>query len=300
MSVTIAKVFPGHWVTTYTTTTTVTVAGGVGTAVSDTSSSDSFHYGVNQWGQAGVQISFYNESDKEIKYIEFEVIPLNSVNDPVASPCKLTGTGPIKPHSANKRTWGFVWTNSSIRAVGILECKVLYSDGTIETQSLLAGAGKKELYFDGSVGEPNTWPAILTSVLLLAAVASQFIGNGRYRGRHSVFASDSFLPFQPWIQFALIVVFVYAAFILTRRMKNKTGTLGASLAALVCCLMSFSPRIGISSFLLRANYYSNPAIYITFMPFASFIGTVIMLVLLVLSAANVFKKYMIRHDHSVI
>ena len=107
MGITVSSLFIGHPVTTYTTT--VTVAGGF--ASSDTTSTEGFQAGPNQWGQAGVQIKFYNEDTRDIKYVKLTVFPFNQVRDVVGgifNSATLTVTGPIKAHHSKTAQWDYV------------------------------------------------------------------------------------------------------------------------------------------------------------------------------------------------
>ena len=170
MSITIGSVFHGHWVRKYITTTRVMVTGSVGRGVSNTTATDLFKRGVNRSGQAGVEIDFYNESEKAIKNVSFQVVPVNKVNDVVGEAVQLQATGPIKKHSVNKRIWDYVWTNSSIHKILITGLTIEYMDGTIDKQSSLVESGEKTIRYDSAVGRTWICPVILTAILLAGIV----------------------------------------------------------------------------------------------------------------------------------
>ncbi len=93
MGITITSFGIGHPVTNITTTTTVQD----GFATSNTTSSEGFEPGVNRWGQAGAKIEFYNEDERDIKYVDFQLVPFNNVGDVVGgigSMCTVRATNP--------------------------------------------------------------------------------------------------------------------------------------------------------------------------------------------------------------
>ena len=92
----------------------------------------------NSAGGVNLQIDFfYYDKEKEIKYIDFTVVPYNSVND--VSLCEIKRrssavlriTGPITsrayPFSYN---WETVWYNNTISYVKITKMKITYKDGS--------------------------------------------------------------------------------------------------------------------------------------------------------------------------
>ena len=103
--------------------------------------------GIKRWtagpdtaGGVGVLISIKNDSEKTIKYVIFEVIPYNAVND--VAPSSIGGetnkwlkiTGPINPGANNMDSiWESQWYNFSICTVKIVQIDVIYMDGSMET-----------------------------------------------------------------------------------------------------------------------------------------------------------------------
>lgn len=103
--------------------------------------------GQKQWtegpdsaGGTGVKIFIKNDSEKTIKYVSFEVIPYNAVNDVAPSEIGgktnqwLTITGPINPGADHMEAqWESIWYNSTIKRVEIRTIEVEYMDGSKET-----------------------------------------------------------------------------------------------------------------------------------------------------------------------
>ncbi len=103
--------------------------------------------GMRRWiggpdtaGGVGVLISIKNDSEKTIKYVSFEAIPYNAVND--VAPSSIGGvtnkwlkiTGPINP-GANYMgaQWESLWYNYSIARVEFRTIEIDYMDGSKET-----------------------------------------------------------------------------------------------------------------------------------------------------------------------
>ena len=279
MSITIARAFPGHWQRTYTTTTTISVVNGVGSGVTNTSANDSFVEGVNQWGQSGVRIEFYNESKKDIRNVTFEVAPLNGSYFPVSSAVQLQMTTPIKSHAVGKPIWSFLWSDPSIRSVQIARCKVQYADGTSETQS--QNSGDKPLIEDHSVSHPLGFPCVLFGLLLMYAIYSFVI----YRGPYGI---AWILPLGDSLSFTLVLIAVFAAMIFSRLIRNKTATIIASAAALALGVYGLRPRIlyVIRGFSRGDSWdYLGDEIY----SLLAVVGCLLFLIVLVLCAADVLK-----------
>lgn len=281
MSITISSCFPGHWVRTYTTTTTVNVINGLGLANSNTNSSDSFERGPNQYGQAGNKIVFYNESDKDIKYIHFKVVALNSVGDVVGLPITLKATGPIKKHSVQSSVWDYIWNNSSICQTGIFEATIEYFDGTIEKQSLTPKENEKELYVDGSVGHTLTTPILLTLALCACLVGENFLSH--YSLSHYHYKMRLGMPnlFSTTNDLMLIIALLgIATIIFSKRLRNKKGTIaGCGMMLVIGTISSIMQLLNNSS--THSYAYHFPALMTAFQA-----GTIVLLVLLLLSALN--------------
>lgn len=103
---------------------------------------------------AGVENSYFNATDKEIKYLTFVYVPYNQVGDQVQctiskkikASCKLTG--PIKPYEQGYVTWDSLWYNPTVTRVELVQLHVEYMDGTEET---IDGADVVNIYDKNSV-----------------------------------------------------------------------------------------------------------------------------------------------------
>jgi len=93
----------------------------------------------------GISISFINDSDKVIKYIDVDVYPANGVGDIVScdhsKKCVVSArhTGPIYPHkgliipaSISNMASDSLWWNSTIRTAYLQKVTVIYMDGTVK------------------------------------------------------------------------------------------------------------------------------------------------------------------------
>lgn len=88
-----------------------------------------------------VLLNFFNTSHKTIKYVYFEVLPYNAVDDIVYSEINndsyvsLKATGPIYPDSPSCRTaldckgYSNVWYNSTIEYIRINQINIIFMDG---------------------------------------------------------------------------------------------------------------------------------------------------------------------------
>ena len=114
---------------------------------------ESWSYSANHVGGVGVKHSYYNASDKAIKYLTFVYEAYNAVDDKVA--CQTSGeylasgrlTGPIQPGEEYEVKWDVFWYNPTITRVEIAEVRVEFMDGTEET---IAGAHVLSMYDDES------------------------------------------------------------------------------------------------------------------------------------------------------
>lgn len=106
-------------------------------------------------------ITFENTSNKTIKYVDFELIPYNRVDDITYSTLDGDSTKTvqvvdyIKPNSRYKAKWNAVWYNSSIAYMKINSIRITYTDNSVEkiTNEKLNGLFKKreltkEVYLD--------------------------------------------------------------------------------------------------------------------------------------------------------
>ena len=106
-------------------------------------------------------ITFENTSNKTIKYVDFEVIPYNRVDDITYSTIDQSSqkiiqvVDYISPNARYKAKWKAVWFNSSISYMKINSIKITYSDNATEIikNSQISGLYKtkgmeKEIYKD--------------------------------------------------------------------------------------------------------------------------------------------------------
>ena len=87
----------------------------------------------------GVDAYFYykNCSDKTIKYLIWEGIPINAVGDPVS--CDIRGnsvfhgkdTGPVKPNASGGGVWKCAWYNWTAKKLDIKGVRIEYTDGSV-------------------------------------------------------------------------------------------------------------------------------------------------------------------------
>lgn len=292
MGITVSSLFIGHPVTTYTTT--VTVAGGF--ASSDTTSTEGFQAGPNQWGQAGVQIKFYNEDTRDIKYVKLTVFPFNQVRDVVGgifNSATLTVTGPIKAHHSKTAQWDYVWDGSSISSVSIGEAEIVYFDGTSEKVSAA------DLHYDRALRHSPTIPITLVCSLLLCTLIPSLFSQYFYD-------TSSAIPCQP-ILFFIMLLFPLVGIFFSRRLKNRPLAIASAAVTAVASAAVLYPyfaqffRHGTLN--LNGYYYNSvawsylhysyslrtPALW-TSPEFSLAVGGFVMAVLLLLCSLNVFRK----------
>ena len=90
----------------------------------------------NSAGGVLVQFIFENLSEKEIKYVYFEVTPYNRVND--IAPSQIGGktlarceaVGPIPQFEYKNGIWENVWYNPTITQAVINRIEIIYTDNT--------------------------------------------------------------------------------------------------------------------------------------------------------------------------
>ena len=93
----------------------------------------------NSAGGVGVSMVISNNSEKEVKYVYFDVTPINAVDDEVIcevsrkSHATLQITGPLKAWAVQTPSWDCVWYNSTIKNLSLYSVEVIYMDGTKET-----------------------------------------------------------------------------------------------------------------------------------------------------------------------
>lgn len=96
-------------------------------------------------------ITFENTSNKTIKYVDFEIIPYNRVDDITYSTLDRVSMKTVqvvdyvKPNSRYQAKWNAVWYNNSIAYMKINSIKITYTDNSVEkiTNEKLNGLFKK-------------------------------------------------------------------------------------------------------------------------------------------------------------
>ncbi len=266
MGITITSLGIGHPVTNITTTTTV--QGGF--ATSNTTSSEGFEAGVNRWGQAGAQIMFYNEDDRDIKYVDFQLVPFNNVGDIVGgidSVCTVRATGPFKSHRRASTQWNYIWDGFAIKQLGITKVEITYMDGSTETVE-----GLKQ-HYDGAMGKGYALSIVLMLCSLICYICSFML-----RG----YSIAKLLPQS--IDFTLMLVFPFLGLIFSRKKERRLATLFAALnvaSCIVVVMVRMSPS-GWYLFLTRMGWR-----------YWWYLLCLLMSVILLLRAtgAGLFKKY---------
>lgn len=192
MGITIGKAIPVHWVNTTYTSVDVIGSGGVYTGMGGSRTFRECKPGVNQWGQAGASITYTNDSNKEIKYIVFTVVPLDSVNSRLSVPVRLQETGPIKPHAIKSCQWDYMWQAGSLKRIIVESVTIEYMDGTFEEQAIQPGKNQTLLQYDPAAGYSMTLPIVL-SALAAAFMFFSIRADIRFIGLHILFMALSLL-----------------------------------------------------------------------------------------------------------
>ncbi len=192
MGVTIGKAIPVHWVNTTYSSVDVIGSGGVYTGMGGSRTFRECKPGVNKLGQAGASITYTNDSNKEIKYIIFTVVPLDSVNSRLSVPVRLKETGPIKPHATKSCQWDYMWQAGSLKKIIVENVSIEYMDGTFEEQAAHPGMNQAQLQCDPAAGHSMTTPIVL-SILALAFMVFSMRSNIRFIGLHIIFILLSLL-----------------------------------------------------------------------------------------------------------
>lgn len=224
VGITITSFGIGHPVTNITTTTTV--QGGF--ATSNTTSSEGFEPGVNRWGQAGAQIGFYNEDERDIKYVDFQLIPFNNVGDVVGgigSMCTVRATGPFKSHRRASVKWNYIWDGFAIKSMGIVETGITYMDGSTETVE-----GRKQ-HCDGAMGHGWSLPIFLMLCSLICYI--WYLSSGTFNLRYLTMGYPL-----PTINYVLMLVFPLLGLIFSRKKDQRLATLFSALNVASCTVMA--------------------------------------------------------------
>jgi hypothetical protein len=82
----------------------------------------------------GMEMTFYNPTKKEIKYIHATVVGYNAVKDPVIELGKTSHTlkciGPMPPNDHGTYKFDYVWHSDLVETAKVTTIKVQYMDGT--------------------------------------------------------------------------------------------------------------------------------------------------------------------------
>ena len=93
-------------------------------------------YHPNSAGGVDIGINFWNNTQKTIKYVYFDVVPYNRVGDRTVSEignkslASLKITNFINPYQNYSSRWSNVWYNSEIGFCKILKIRIIYSDNS--------------------------------------------------------------------------------------------------------------------------------------------------------------------------
>lgn len=94
--------------------------------------------GADSAGGVSFEVCFINDSDSEIKYITFHVVPYNAVNDSVGSQYDhqndvgYRGTGPLGRGKQGSFFFENCWYNSTIKYAKIVDVDIIYMDESTE------------------------------------------------------------------------------------------------------------------------------------------------------------------------
>lgn len=86
----------------------------------------------------GLEIEFYNTTNKSIKYITTTIVGYNSVGDKVFNVkkktynCQVKSIGPIEPESSGSYKFNYVWFSDIVQTAKVTNVIVQYMDGTIK------------------------------------------------------------------------------------------------------------------------------------------------------------------------
>ena len=234
MGITLTSFGIGHPVTNITTTTTV--QGGF--ATSNTTSSEGFEPGVNRWGQAGAQVEFYNEDERDIKYVDFQLVPFNNVGDIVGgigSMCTVRATGPFKSHRRASVKWNYIWDGFAIKRMGIVETEITYMDGSVETVEGLMQ------HCDGAMGHGWSLPIFLMLCSLICYI--WYLSRGSFNWGYLMRYLTMGFPL-PSINYVLMLVFPLLGLIFSRKKDQRFATLFSALNVASCAVMAIMrPRM---------------------------------------------------------
>ena len=87
----------------------------------------------------GFKISYYNSTNKTIKYVTANYVGINAVKDPVkdhrirSTVKTLKGIGPIEPDTFGSYSQEYAWMTDVVQSFKITSLKVQYMDGTTKT-----------------------------------------------------------------------------------------------------------------------------------------------------------------------
>lgn len=87
----------------------------------------------------GFEVSVLNTGKKTIKYITFNMVGLNAVDDPVrdrirgGTTVSLRGVGPIEPSSTAGYSKDYMWTTDLVESHRLTSIRLEYMDGTSKT-----------------------------------------------------------------------------------------------------------------------------------------------------------------------
>ena len=118
-------------------------------------------YDMGQYlSSTGMSFRIANTSNKTIKYITFNAVGYNQVDDPIPNYGKYTvsgrGIGPIEPYTTVSYDFDFTWFTDLVEYLKVKSIKVEYTNGTTRTFTGKAVETVSEEYFDSLTIEPKS------------------------------------------------------------------------------------------------------------------------------------------------
>lgn len=99
-------------------------------------------FDVSEYGEGtGFSVEFLNTGRKTIKYVNFSILGLNAVKDPVRdrfsrnATVRLRGIGPVEPDTFASYSKDYMWMSDFVEYHRITQIKLEYMDGSSKTIS---------------------------------------------------------------------------------------------------------------------------------------------------------------------
>ncbi|HBC21894.1 MAG TPA: hypothetical protein DC009_07485 [Porphyromonadaceae bacterium] len=122
---------------------------------------EAYPYDMGQYlNSTGMTFKIGNTSNKTIKYITFNAVGYNPVDDPIPNYGKYTvtgrGIGPIEPYTTASYDFDFTWFTDLVEYLKVKSIKVEYTNGTVRTYTGKAIETVSEEYLDSLTIEPKS------------------------------------------------------------------------------------------------------------------------------------------------